>query len=87
MKKPREAVGVNSVKGRVRGVQEGQKQGGRKVSGGEMMTFITQGGEDGRVRGRRGKLRKAKAEALKRGASRALMRQVGEEGCWERLRA
>ena len=32
-----------------------------------MMTFITQGGEDRGEKIRRGKLRKAKAEALKRG--------------------
>ena len=48
MKKPREAVGANSVKGRVRGVQEGQKQGGRKVSAGETVV-MEQGGKVGEI--------------------------------------
>ena len=46
-----------------------------------MMTFITQGGEGQRKTNKKRKATKSKGRSLEEGASRALMRQVGEEGC------
>ena len=49
-----------------------------------MMTFITQRGEgQGKTKKER-KATKSKGRGLEKGASRALMRQDGEEGCGER---
>jgi hypothetical protein len=49
-----------------------------------MMTFITQRGEgQGKTKKER-KATKSKGRGLEEGASRALMRQDGEEGCGER---
>ena len=49
-----------------------------------MMTFITQRGEgQGKTKKER-KVTKRKGRGLEEGASRALMRQDGEEGCGER---
>ena len=45
-----------------------------------MMTFITQGGE-GRGKTNKRKATKSEGRGLEEGARRALMRQVGEEGC------
>ena len=46
-----------------------------------MMTFITRRGEgQGKTKKER-KATKSKGRGLEEGASRALMRQVGEEGC------
>ena len=46
-----------------------------------MMTFITQGGEGQRKTKKKRKATKSKGRSLEVGASRALMLQVGEEGC------
>ena len=46
-----------------------------------MMTFITQGGEGRGNARKKSKATKSKGRGLEEGASRALMRQVGEEGC------
>ena len=46
-----------------------------------MMTFITQGGEGRRKTNKKRKATKSEGRGLEEGASRALMRQVGEEGC------
>ena len=46
-----------------------------------MMTFITQGGEGRGNKSKKSKATKSKGGGLEGGASRALMRQVGEEGC------
>ena len=46
-----------------------------------MMTFITQGGEGRGKTNKKRKATKSKGRGLEEGASRALMRQVGEEGC------
>ena len=46
-----------------------------------MMTFITQGGEGRGKTNKKSKATKSKGRGLEDGASRALMRQVGEEGC------
>ena len=49
-----------------------------------MMTFITRRGEgQGKTKKER-KATKSKGRGLEEGASRALMRQHGEEGCGER---
>ena len=49
-----------------------------------MMTFITRRGEgQGKTKNER-KATKSKGRGLEEGASRALMRQHGEEGCGER---
>ena len=45
-----------------------------------MMTFITQGGEGRGKTNKKRKATKSKGRGLEEGASRALMRQVGEEG-------
>ena len=50
-----------------------------------MMTFITQGGEGRGKTNKERKATKSKGRGLKEGASRALMRQVGEEGCGGRV--
>ena len=46
-----------------------------------MMTFITQRGESQGKTKKERKATKSKGRSLEEGASRALMRQVGEEGC------
>jgi len=46
-----------------------------------MMTFITQGGEGQGKTNKKRKATKSKGRGLEEGASRALMRQVEEEGC------
>ena len=46
-----------------------------------MMTFITQGVEGQRKMNKKRKATKSKGRSLEEGARRALMRQVGEEGC------
>ena len=46
-----------------------------------MMTFITQGGEGRGKTNKKRKATKSEGRGLEEGASRALMRQVGEEGC------
>ena len=46
-----------------------------------MMTFITQGGEGRRKTNKKRKATKSEGRGLEEGASRALMRQVREEGC------
>ena len=46
-----------------------------------MMTFITQGVEGQGKTNKKRKATKSKGRGLEEGASRALMRQVGEEGC------
>ena len=46
-----------------------------------MMTFITQGGEGRGNTKKKSKATKSKGRGLEEGASRALMRQVGEIGC------
>ena len=46
-----------------------------------MMTFITQGGEGRGKTNKKRKATKSKGRGLEEGASRAIMRQVGEEGC------
>ena len=50
-----------------------------------MMTFITQGGEGRGKTNKKRKATKSKGRGLEEGASRALMRQVGEEGCGGRV--
>ena len=45
-----------------------------------MMTFITQGGEGRGNTSKKSKAAKSKGRGLEEGASRALMRQDGEEG-------
>jgi len=50
-----------------------------------MMTFITQGGEGRGKTNKKRKATKSKGRGLEEGASRALMRQVGEEGCVQQL--
>ena len=47
-----------------------------------MMTFITQGGEGRGKTNKKRKATKSEGRGLEEGASRALMRQVGEEG-WD----
>ena len=49
-----------------------------------MMTFITQRGESQGKTKKERKATKSKGRGLEEGASRALMRQDGEEGCGER---
>ena len=49
-----------------------------------MMTFITQGGEGQGKTNKKRKATNSKGRSLVEGASRALMRQVEEEGCGER---
>ena len=49
-----------------------------------MMTFITQRGESQGKTTKERKATKSKGKGLEKGASRALMRQDGEEGCGER---
>ena len=46
-----------------------------------MMTFITQGGEGRGKTNKKRKATKSEGRGLEEGARRALMRQVGEEGC------
>ena len=46
-----------------------------------MMTFITQGGEGRGKTNKKRKATKSEGRGLGEGASRALKRQVGEEGC------
>ena len=47
-----------------------------------MMTFITQGGEgQGKTSKKKSKATKSKGRGREEGASRTLMREVGEEGC------
>ena len=53
-----------------------------------MITFITQGGEGQGDTSKESTATKNKGRGLEEGANRALMRQVGEEGCGGRgLRA
>ena len=56
----------------------------RKLNNKMMKTFITQGGEGRGKTNKKRKATKSKGRGLEEGASRALMRQHGEEGCGER---
>ena len=51
-----------------------------------MMTFITEGGEGLGKTNKKRTATKSKGSGLEDGASRALMRQGGEEGCYEKQR-
>ena len=86
----RDRGGVCRTTSLTHGVREGGPDtSGRKTARGNtdrrMQSFITQWGEGRGKTNKKRKATKSKGRGLEEGASRALMRQVGEEGCGGRV--